>query len=373
MISGNHVLACGLLCMPKKNKKVAPPRPDPTDEATGIDGPRLLWHEDGPNDSVNSLSVLLDWLTTEGNYARYRGSDDDGRTPADGVIDKKGYCTMISELISKQGIRKHRTADAIKNKIASIAGDWATAHDFLNRTGAGIEDEMTLQDAVKKRCALYYILAPTFASQGNASSFTNEDDDFSFRELAIIKDNEIESDDDSANNDTDLSTSTLNSVRSTTRGPGSTRTSVTPAAVRTAGEARVNTASAETPQTENTRRRMEFLIVGDITTTTKKLRRGCYSDDTPENKFYAEKMSFNQDKLKVDNGRLELEKEKEKRAAALFEIEKIEMKAKIMREHLNMKMQTQKYWKQAVEDGIYSSIDDAKKDYPLPPEPTFPL
>jgi hypothetical protein len=49
------------------------------------------------------------------------------------------------------------------------------------------------------------------------------------------------------------------------------------------------------------------------------------------------------------------------------------MKAKIMREHLNIKMRTQKYWKQAVEDGVYSSIDDAKKGYPLPPEPTFPL
>eukprot|EP00979_Chaetoceros_neogracilis_P011634 scaffold2927_cov268-Chaetoceros_neogracile.AAC.39 len=34
-----------------------------------------FWHNDGPTDSINSLSVLMSWLTTEGNYSRWRGGD----------------------------------------------------------------------------------------------------------------------------------------------------------------------------------------------------------------------------------------------------------------------------------------------------------
>lgn len=361
MISGNHIFVCSIRCMQKVTKHLLPST-SPTVEAT--DSSRLLWHEDGPSESVNSLSVLVDWLTTEGNYARYRGSDDEGRTPAEGVIDKRGYCNMIAELMRRSGIRKPRTPDAIKNKIASIAGDWACAHDFLNRTGAGIEDEMTLHDAVKKRCALYYTLAPTFASQGNASGFTNESEDFTFRDLTTD-----DNDDGSVDDETDTTASTLDSFRTTaSRISGTSRATVTPAS----GVAGAVSVAAETPQTENTRRRIEFLNVADVTTSTKKLRRGGTPDEPSlESKFFDQKIAFQEKKLEVDNGRLELEKKKDVRAAELFEMEKTEMRAKLMRDHFNMKKETQKYWLQAVNDGLYDSIEEAKRDYPLPPDPTF--
>ena len=33
----------------------------------------LSWTNDGPDASVNSLQILLDWLTTPGNYNRFTG------------------------------------------------------------------------------------------------------------------------------------------------------------------------------------------------------------------------------------------------------------------------------------------------------------
>ena len=42
--------------------------------ASKKDSTGVKWHNDGVNTS--SLEILLKWLTTEGNYNRYRGASD---------------------------------------------------------------------------------------------------------------------------------------------------------------------------------------------------------------------------------------------------------------------------------------------------------
>ena len=47
----------------------------------------LPWDKDGKNgegDVQNSLTVLMDWWTTEGNYNRFRGKNNRG--------GEEGYC-----------------------------------------------------------------------------------------------------------------------------------------------------------------------------------------------------------------------------------------------------------------------------------------
>ena len=50
------------------------------------------WSEDGPNSTISSLSVLVDWLTKEPNYALFCGSKDEGASLADGGKTKLDYC-----------------------------------------------------------------------------------------------------------------------------------------------------------------------------------------------------------------------------------------------------------------------------------------
>ena len=102
-----HSCGCSSKCIKKLaniNVTVAP-----VDEAS-----RLLWNNDGPDSSTNSLSVLVTWLITEPNYSRYRGSNDENNSPADGVTTKIEYCNQISNLIARSGIKVERSAHAIK-------------------------------------------------------------------------------------------------------------------------------------------------------------------------------------------------------------------------------------------------------------------
>jgi len=49
----------------------------PSDSVPG-GTPTRFWHSDGrtgPTDPTNSLSVLMNWFTTEGNYSQWRGGD----------------------------------------------------------------------------------------------------------------------------------------------------------------------------------------------------------------------------------------------------------------------------------------------------------
>ena len=37
---------------------------------------RVLWASDGVNGGSSSLQILLDWITTEGNYGKWKGGDE---------------------------------------------------------------------------------------------------------------------------------------------------------------------------------------------------------------------------------------------------------------------------------------------------------
>lgn len=121
------------------------------------------WKEDG------SLDVLMDWLTTHGNYAKYCGANGNkGKT-------KTAYHKDIALLIKEKKPQSERTEKDVANKIQSLESQFRVATDWINNTGQGVEDPGDFEAAVLKRCALYRELEPIMLDRPNAAPLaTNE-------------------------------------------------------------------------------------------------------------------------------------------------------------------------------------------------------
>ncbi|MGH3056007.1 MAG: hypothetical protein ACRDL7_13620, partial [Gaiellaceae bacterium] len=137
----------------------------------GTKGKRIMWHNDGSNESNSSNAILIDWLTTEGNYSRYKGGDKfSGQRK--GMIAK----SIAEEVMPSKGIT-HRTAADVYSKISAIEGQFRRAVDFLDNTGSGVQDEASLMACVKDRCPLYYELVDVMGDRAASTALcTNEDD-----------------------------------------------------------------------------------------------------------------------------------------------------------------------------------------------------
>jgi hypothetical protein len=137
-------------------------------------GGRLPWNNDGPlggDGSINSESILLDWLCTEGNYTRYRGKDNNGTR-------KKDFCDQIARKIKEAGIRRERTAKQIQSKIEYIENSFRKAHDWTTtETGTGLQehDVGTFRQSVERICPYYYTLVDVFADRASAQPTIRSD------------------------------------------------------------------------------------------------------------------------------------------------------------------------------------------------------
>jgi hypothetical protein len=88
--------------------------------------------KDGADDPNNSMSVLLDWLTSPGNYSKYKGDTSTGGKT------KKKIADDIAQRINAVGVRKVRTAKAVISKIDQIIASYRKASDWASATGAGV-------------------------------------------------------------------------------------------------------------------------------------------------------------------------------------------------------------------------------------------
>ena len=92
----------------------------------------------------NSFSILLNWMTKQGNFARFRGNSE-GKT-------KLAIFNGIAKLIKDEGVLAVRTGEHVLDKIQAIEKAFKIAHDWVHQTGQGVDDEVQFIDAVKNIC-----------------------------------------------------------------------------------------------------------------------------------------------------------------------------------------------------------------------------
>jgi len=73
---------------------------------------RIPWHNDSPHPEINSMAVLIDWLTTGDNYNRWcSGYKQNGATTS--VIGN-----VICQMIKNRGITIFNTNDEIRIEVS---------------------------------------------------------------------------------------------------------------------------------------------------------------------------------------------------------------------------------------------------------------
>ncbi|KAG9397811.1 hypothetical protein AC1031_016605 [Aphanomyces cochlioides] len=129
---------------------------------------RYRWDNDGVNGGPTSLQVLLEWLTVEGNYHKWRGGDRSGLT-------KEALCGQIVGRLVDVGIAHRKPAD-IRDKIQNLEMQYRTAVDWLAATGQGIEDESSIKAAIYKRCPYYDDLRPIMIDRPSSRPLLTSDE-----------------------------------------------------------------------------------------------------------------------------------------------------------------------------------------------------
>lgn len=146
IVGGEAFAFCKKACYTKKAKEFDP-----------FASQRIPWNKDGkngPDDPNNSENILIEWLTTEGNYNKYRGKGNNG-------TKKKEYAAMLARKMELAGCTVKRSALNVCHKIGHIEGQFRTANDWSKKeTGVSIqeEDPGNFGEVLEKKCPHYSLL-----------------------------------------------------------------------------------------------------------------------------------------------------------------------------------------------------------------------
>lgn len=112
------------------------------------------------------MTILLEWITEGGNYLQYR---EDKANPATLGKAKKDYSKTIADSTNSAGVKVEQTPKMVMDKIAHLENAFQKAHDWINNTGQGVDDQEQFWSAVIQRCEHYYMLEPVLGEQASAA------------------------------------------------------------------------------------------------------------------------------------------------------------------------------------------------------------
>jgi hypothetical protein len=168
-----------MMCQPYVEKYVSMPRKKKQQEVATPTTTRSFWHNYGPIDGppyVNSLAILIEWLTVEGNFAKWKGGDRHSG------VTKAVLSNQIAQIIKSKGIVIEINGKSVLDKLTNMEPTFKRACDFLDGMGAGITYKESLKADVTKicpyLCPYFYELQPIMADRSSTRAPTTEDDLF---------------------------------------------------------------------------------------------------------------------------------------------------------------------------------------------------
>ncbi len=142
---------------------------------------RITWTEE-------EMEVLIKWITTEGNYAYYRGNTDG--------VKKKHIVQMLSLKLSEVS-PVPRSLKQITNKIHHLENSYRKAYNFqFKETGAGLKENnpASFHDALLNICPYYDHLNPIMSDRaGTAPPYSTDsiaDEDLIGFEMVVQRNDE---------------------------------------------------------------------------------------------------------------------------------------------------------------------------------------
>ncbi|KAG9405938.1 hypothetical protein AC1031_003856 [Aphanomyces cochlioides] len=129
---------------------------------------RVLWTKDAVADGKTSMDVIINWMSNETNYKRWKGGDKTCGSR------KASLASEIVTIMSSHGIH-HRTIKDVVQKIGDIERSYRAASDWLGNTGQGVEDEASVEKEVKRICPYYYILDDVMRDRASTAPLLTSD------------------------------------------------------------------------------------------------------------------------------------------------------------------------------------------------------
>lgn len=106
--------------------------------------PYKSWVKDGVNGGPSSMDILINWLANKANYARWRGSNNDGSAER---IPKK---ILLEEIISEMqnaGIH-HRLPKDVASKISTLQSNYRSAREWYDTDGKKLQQAGAKEDII---------------------------------------------------------------------------------------------------------------------------------------------------------------------------------------------------------------------------------
>ena len=269
------------------------------------------WHKDNITaDGPTSLSILIDWISTEENARKYFG----GKDPFTNATSSKTKTDYVKDVKVKiyESVNVIRTVDSIVSKISKLHNQYKQVKDWTRQTGAGLDKEGDdFKSYVLRQCPHFYHF------DGVMSNFSSSKPDYTNEDESICSHISNDASDFSIN-DTDLTNTSHNhSSGGSINGSKNSRK-------RTPSESRYEAKKFRNlSRSGELNKKIDFELDAD----SKELVKTKSSLFKTQIEGMAKDNSLKESRLHLDERRFEMELQASKRAAKMEELDFLKKKS----------------------------------------------